>query len=48
MGAFSPSKEEGGNAYVVLLGVILDIDCSVFSPLIPQQPLEQHKKCQLE
>ena len=48
MGTFSPSKEEEGNDYIVLLRVILDLDCSVFSPLISQQPLEQHEKCQPE
>lgn len=48
MGTFSPSKEEEGNDYVVLLGVILDLDCSMFSPLISQQPLEQHERCQAE
>ena len=37
-----------GNDYVVLLGVILDLDCSMFSPLISQQPLEQHERCQAE
>ena len=48
MGTFSPSKEEEGNDYVVLLGVILDLDCSMFSPLISQQPLEQNERCQAE
>lgn len=48
MGAFSPSKEEEGNDYLVLRGVILDLDCSVFGPLVSRQPLEQHEKCQPE
>lgn len=43
MGVFSPNEDKG-DAYTVLLGVILVLDCSVFSPLISQQPLEQHKK----